>query len=78
MEAGATLERFMELRYTIMSRACPHGVFSVDRATPDFFENAHRHILGLDPLPTGSNDRPLSEYDKNYIAWIKQAQSETL
>lgn len=76
MRAGASLDRFLELRYHIMSRECPHGTFSVEQASMDFFDNACDHVLGLKPLPAGSNERPLSEYDKNYIAWIKQAQAE--
>ncbi len=76
MQRGASLDRFIELRYHIMSRECPHGVFSVEQASMDFFDVAYNHIMGLTPLPTGSKERPLSEYDKNYIAWIKQAQIE--
>lgn len=76
MQAGASLERFLELRYWNMAKACPHGVFSVEQASLDFFDVAHRHIMGTEPLPVGTKDRPLSEYDKNYIAWIKLAQTE--
>ena len=70
------LKRFMELRYDIMSAKHPHKTFSVEYATPEFFENAHGHILGILPIPTNTPERKLSEYDHNYIAWIKQAQSE--
>jgi hypothetical protein len=76
MQKGASLDRFIELRYHIMSKACPHGTFSVEQASLDFFDVAHNHIMGLSPLPKGTPERPLSEYDKNYIAWIKQAQTE--
>lgn len=70
------VSRFVELRYDIMRTACPHGTFSVEQGSLDFFDKAWNHIHNIEPLPTGSKERPLSDYDKNYIAWIKQAQSE--
>jgi hypothetical protein len=79
MQAGASLDRFIELRYHIMHKACPHGVFSVEQATVSFFELAYKHIRGEEPYPLPNTDgtvRLLSEYDRHYIAWIKQAQAE--
>ena len=76
LAGGVSLKRFMELRYDIMSRECPHGTFSVEQCSLDFFEKAYNHIMQIEPLPVGSKERPLSEYDRNYINWIRQAQSE--
>jgi hypothetical protein len=79
MREGATLDRFIELRYYIMSTECPHGVFSVEQGTVSFFELADKHIRGEEPYPLPNADgtvRSLSEYDRHYIAWIKQAQTE--
>lgn len=73
---GASISRFMDLRYNLMSQKCPHGTFSVEQASLDFFEQAYRHIVGIDQLPTDTSKRQLSEYDKNYISWIKEAQKE--
>ena len=73
---GYNLQRFMELRYDRMSKECPHETFSTERAGPDFFMNALAHITGIQPLPKDEIGKPLSEYDKNYVRWIKQAQTE--
>lgn len=72
IRAGASLQRFMDLRYPLLSKVAPHGVFSVDRATPDFFEHAVAHVRATEPLPKAEPGRPLSEYDQNYIKWIKK------
>ena len=79
MKNGATLDRFIELRYHTMSKECPHGVFTVGQASIDFFDMAHKHIMGEEPYPlpeANGSTRSLTEFDKHYINWIKQAQSE--
>ena len=73
---GYNLRRFMELRYERMSVECPHDVFSTERSGPEFFANALAHINGEQPLPKDEPGKPLSDYDKNYVKWIKQAQME--
>jgi hypothetical protein len=70
------IDTFMKLRYHVMSELCPHDTSSVEQANLDFFEKAYEHILGTVPLQKSEPGRPLSDYDKNYIRWIKQAQSE--
>lgn len=76
MAKGFNLRRFMELRYERMSIEHPHGTFSTERAGSEFFVNALAHITGEQPLPKDEPGKPLSEYDKNYVAWIKKAQTE--
>lgn len=76
MRAGANIDRWIELRYYIMAKECPHDTFSVEQASLTFFETAHNHIWGLEDMPKSVPNRPLSVYDLNYIKWIKQAQAE--
>lgn len=76
LEQDHSIDNFLRLRYHIMSKECPHNTFSVEQGSWDFFETARKHINGTLALPVGTKDRPLSEYDHNYIKWIKEAQAQ--
>jgi hypothetical protein len=69
LSGHAKILRFIELRYAVMSDLFPHGVFTVEEATLEFFDRAIRHSIHQDPLPEVK-----SEWSRNYVEWIKKHQ----
>jgi len=64
-----SLDRFIDLRYSILAHQFPHETFSVAQATLDFFEVALKHLRGE---AFSGDDKDQSVYEMNYRRWIRK------
>lgn len=74
MEAGATAERFVYLRYEVFNRLYPHPVFSTKESEPAFFAQTLSYVTGSTPIPKATDeDRP---FHSNYLDWCRTMARE--
>ncbi len=67
IKAGASIKRFLYLRYDAFNILFPHKTFSVNQATPDFFTLTLEYARQQKEFI-----KPKSEYEKNYLDWMLQ------
>ncbi len=75
LSIGYTPALFVELRYDRMNRFYPHGVFSVNEATPEFFRETLDHLVGdnhiADRRPGNALTGAADPYWVSYRDWVR-------
>ena len=70
LRGRSKLKVFLKYRYRLLRKDYPHEPFSVEQAEYSFFEDTYKYLTGeldIDKITK-------SDYNNNYIKWIKAHQ----